>query len=187
MTRGRRPEGASRAERLEGSTVAKSRLQMILETLAGKRTVAQACLVLGIGDRRFHNLARLFLQAGLNSLEPRPAGRPSNQSKEVDRRIVALEKLNRDLRIELRAAQIREEIALTMPRLLKRPEKASGARKQRDRRRSQRSRSQFAAMNGTCADCKPSERPKTVTTATAEVMPGRKPHAKWRGASGLMP
>ena len=142
MTRGRRPDGASRAERLEGSAVAKARLRMILETLTGKRTVAQACLALGIGDRRFHKLTKQFLKAGLTGLEPRAAGRPGIR-RDDDLRIEELEKMNRDLRIDLRAAQIREEIALTMPRLLKPSERTSKAR-----RRKRRRPRQHAVING---------------------------------------
>jgi hypothetical protein len=48
MTRGRRPDGARLVERLEGSSGAKARLGMILDVLAGRRTVRQACARLGL-------------------------------------------------------------------------------------------------------------------------------------------
>src|SRR5262245_36492730 len=76
MTRGRKPAWAELVNRLDGSTVAKARLRALLETLAGRQTVAAACLGLGLSERRFHALRDRILQAGLAGLEPRPAGRP---------------------------------------------------------------------------------------------------------------
>ncbi|MBM4072478.1 MAG: hypothetical protein FJ271_26650 [Planctomycetes bacterium] len=126
MTRGRRPDGAKRADRLTGSTEAKSRLRWVLDWLTGRHVAAEACLALGIGERRFHGLVDRCLQAALHALEPRTAGRPA--STRLNQRFTRLEYANRDLRIDLRAAQIREEIALTMPLLLQRSKKARARR-----------------------------------------------------------
>ena len=46
--RGRKPLGAQLVDRLEGSEHAKIRLKVILETLAGRQTIPEACDELGI-------------------------------------------------------------------------------------------------------------------------------------------
>jgi hypothetical protein len=120
MTRGRKPEGVGLIERLAGSEAAKTRLELILEALAGRRTVAEVCRQLGLGERRFHALRQQVLQAALGSLEPRPAGRPAQTPSAADGRVAALEAAVQELRLDLRAAQIREEIALALPHLLQR-------------------------------------------------------------------
>jgi hypothetical protein len=112
---------------LDGSAEAKCRLQAILETLAGQLTISQAVSRLGIGERRFHYLRKQCLRAALNRLEPRPAGRPARARPGPEQQhIVALERAVTELKIDLRAAQLREEIALAMPHLLQR---AAGAKK----------------------------------------------------------
>jgi hypothetical protein len=130
MARGRRPEWAGMVDHLEGSAVAKSRLLAILATAAGQRTQAEACLELGFSERRFHALRGRMLQAALAGLEPRPAGRRPRPSTDDDR-VRALETTVRELRLDLQAAQVREEIALVMPRLLQRGRRAKGARRRR--------------------------------------------------------
>ena len=53
-------------------------------------------------------------------MEPAPAGRPPREGTELgDGRLAALEEEVKELRIDLRASQIREEIAAVMPHLLK--------------------------------------------------------------------
>src|SRR5262249_10979586 len=63
------------------------------------------------------------LQAALSWLEPRSCGRPPRSTSErtdKDARVVELETALRDLRVDLRAARIREEIALVLPHLVER-------------------------------------------------------------------
>ncbi len=119
MTRGRKSEAADLVGRLRGSDAAKARLIVILETLAGRRTTGQAGATLGLAERRLQSLRRRTLQAALASLEPRPPGRPSRAPVAGAARVAELEATNRELRIDLQAAQVREEIALTMPQLLR--------------------------------------------------------------------
>lgn len=125
MARGRRPLGTKLVEHLDGSTAAKQRLQIVLATVAGQRTVAEACATLGIQEARFHELRGEVLQAALQRLEPQPVGRPRQEPLAQEARVAALEAQLRDLRIDLKAAQVREEIALAMPHLLQRPEASS--------------------------------------------------------------
>ena len=60
-------------------------------------------------------------------LEPRPAGRPEAGP---DARVATLEAEVRELRIGLRAAQVREEIAILLPRLRRRGGRAAGRTRQ---------------------------------------------------------
>jgi hypothetical protein len=175
MTRGRRPEGAGLVRRLAGSNDAKVRLQMIIEVLSGRRTVTQACARLGLSERRFHALRQCALQAALESLEPRPAGRPA-RTADGEASTEALEGIVRDLRLELRAAQVREEIALTMPELLRRTAGRKKAGRRHDRRANPRGTSSAPSGSGISARTRPprtgaappgSENPATESAASA--------------------
>lgn len=119
--RGRRPAGPEYVEHLAGSEQAKERLKVVLETLAGTCRVQQACRRLGICEQRFHQLRQQLLEAALQSLEPQPAGRkPAPRAPEQDQlAALAAELAAKD--VELRAAQARAEIALTLPRLAEEP------------------------------------------------------------------
>jgi len=119
MAGGRRPNGSRLVKDLEGSAVAKRRMQMILDTLAGERTVPQACQELGVSPAAFHKMRRRFIQQAVSLLEPKPAGRPRKEPSEADRVRQSLEEENRELRIDLEAARIREELAITLPHVLK--------------------------------------------------------------------
>jgi hypothetical protein len=104
---------------MDGSEQAKMRLKVILEVIAEKRTVKSACEELGISEARYHELEWTALQGAVDSLEPKPAGRPPAAASPPDPKLVALEEEVKELRVGLRAAQIREEIAVVMPHLLK--------------------------------------------------------------------
>ena len=88
---------------------------MILRTVAGACRVQEACEELGVSEARFHQLRQEALQAALDGLTPRPPGRPA--APPADARVAELERQNEALRLELLAAQTREEIALVLPRL----------------------------------------------------------------------
>jgi hypothetical protein len=135
MARGRRPEWARAVERLEGSAVAKERLRALLEALTGRQAVGQACLWLGLGERRFRELRDAMLQAALSGLEPRSVGRPPQAGGAPDARVVELEAQVRELKLDLQAAQVREEIALVLPRVLRRRGPGKGARRGKGRGR----------------------------------------------------
>jgi uncharacterized small protein (DUF1192 family) len=101
------------------SPEAKHRLRVILRTIAGEMTVAEACAELGIGESRFHALRKDVLTRAAEALEPRPAGRPP---VERDEEVEALKARNLELEMEQRAALLREEIARVMPEILHPPE-----------------------------------------------------------------
>ena len=113
--RGRKPLGAEHVTQLAGSETACERLRLIVRALAGELSVPDACAALGIGESRFHQLRQEALQAALAALEPRPAGRPSRPPEPGAARIAELERELRDLRCELQACRIREDLADVLP------------------------------------------------------------------------
>ena len=117
--RGRKPTGPNLVERLEGSERAKTRLKIILETLSGQRTIPDACNELGIQESMFHRVRSEVLQTALSRLEPRPLGRPSQHPPPHDLRVAELEEENLRLHIELKASEVRRELAEKLPRLAK--------------------------------------------------------------------
>jgi hypothetical protein len=149
MTRGRRSEWERALARLTGSAVAKERLRAVLLTMLGQQTIAEVAAQLGLSERRLHGLRGRMLQAALQALEPLPAGRPPRLSAESDARTEALEAELRDLRLDLRAAQIREEVALVMPQLL-----ARSQRRQRPTANCSHGR-RPAQRSGACGGCRP--------------------------------
>ena len=115
--RGRKPAGPEYVEHLDGSAQAKERLKVVLETLAGTCRVQQACQRLGVSEPRFHQLRQQMLEAALERLEPRPAGRKPVPLSPEQTRLAALADELAAKDVELRAAQARAEIALTLPRV----------------------------------------------------------------------
>jgi hypothetical protein len=119
MARGRPPLGTELVGKLEGSALAKERLKVFLQTLAGELTVVQACEQLQIGEARFHELRNEWLQSACSALEPKPAGRPRTpEPSEEAQHVATLQRQLQELKIDLRAAQIREQIALVMPEVM---------------------------------------------------------------------
>jgi hypothetical protein len=119
MSRGRPPAGPKLVDGLEGSEAAKQRLRVVLQTIAGELSVAQACAHLNISEARFHELRADVLQLALHHLEPKSAGRPPQQTDAQAAEMSTLKEQIQELKIELRATQIREELALLMPGVLK--------------------------------------------------------------------
>lgn len=77
MTRtGRKPQGVGLLNPLSGSELAKRRMALFIQTLAGETSVVEACKELEIGESRFYGQRAEWLQSALNLLEPRSAGRP---------------------------------------------------------------------------------------------------------------
>jgi hypothetical protein len=114
--------GPRLVDETEGSDQACRRLKVMLETISGQKKIAEACEELGISAAQFHKLRNKMMQGALLSLEPAAPGRPRATNEAVEERVVGMQDEIRQLRIELRAAQIREEIALLMPHLVKAPE-----------------------------------------------------------------
>src|SRR5262245_59064656 len=115
--RGRTPVGPELAERLDGSTLARQRMRVILETLAGRRRVQDACEQLGICEQRFETLRTTAIRAGIEALELKPADRTPKVLSEAQAEIARLRERIAELEAELAAASIRAELAATLPRV----------------------------------------------------------------------
>jgi hypothetical protein len=115
---GRKPAGPQIAERLEGSPVAKQRLEVILKTIANQLAVPEACQQLGIGESRFHELRHQTLQATLEALEPRPLGRPAKPTSSEPAEIDELQAELRRLHADLELAQLQLSLARIHPGLI---------------------------------------------------------------------
>lgn len=109
---GRRPNPHALIDGLDGSTQAKAKLKMIVETLAGDRTIPDAGEILNLGESRFHVIRQEALQAALAAMEPKPIGRPPKlRAADSD----ALEKLaeqNRQLQRQLLGVGAQRDLAL---------------------------------------------------------------------------
>jgi flagellar motility protein MotE (MotC chaperone) len=136
MDRGRPVKGPGLVERLEGTEGAKKRLRVILETIAGEKSVEEACRELGIGKSAFHQIRAKVMQAALQDLEPRQAGRPAAEPSESEEKIASLEKELDEAQLALQVAHVREELLLGMPEMMKpllEKKKRMEARKKRRR------------------------------------------------------
>ena len=118
MATGRPSLGPALADKVDGSEQAKMRLKLILQTIAGAISVADACKQLSLSEARFHELRQQWMQAACTALEPKPLGRPKEATFEGEVELLRLHRENKELKMHLRAAHIREEIAIAMPHLL---------------------------------------------------------------------
>jgi hypothetical protein len=113
MPAGRKPMSiADQVDRLAGSSVAKTRLRVILANLAGQLSIAEACAQLGIEQSRFFALKRETLESWVQTMEPGSPGRhPAVDRTPEQRQIAELEQRVARVELELQAAQVREELA----------------------------------------------------------------------------
>ena len=140
-------KGPMMAQNMDGSQEARRRLQVILETISGAKSVTDACEELDIGKTAFFDLRNRVLQASVDELEPRPAGRPGKEVTPEEQEIARLKSENDELRDNLKIAHVREEIMLAMPEVFD-PDRAqkksdrpkADARKKRQRKLQKKSR-----------------------------------------------
>lgn len=118
MARGRPLVGVDLVERLAGPRGQRRQLRILLGTIVGTLTIAQACAELGIGRARFHQLRWRVLEGSFAALGPRPRGRP--RAAGPSREVQVLQARIRELELALQTTALRSEIALTMPHLLDR-------------------------------------------------------------------
>jgi hypothetical protein len=135
MARGRPPIGSGITDNLDGSEHARERLKVVLQTITGELTIVQACGKLDMTEAAFYRMRMKALEGAVEGLEPRQAGRPGRQVSPESDRIAELEKELKLREVQLFAAQVREEIALAMPHLLKKSgEEKKGGKKRRGKR-----------------------------------------------------
>lgn len=97
--------GVALLEKYKGDPQSIRRMQAVIETLAGRRSVVDACRELGIGEAMFRRFRDTCLQAGIAALDPRKAGRKPKPPEPGQEKIEALEQEQERLRRELIAAQ----------------------------------------------------------------------------------
>jgi hypothetical protein len=127
--------GAELVNRLPGSDFARERMRAVVEVLSGTLSVQDAAARLDVSPQYFDQLRAEALTAGVAALEPKPAGRPPTVHPDGDQPAVVpgggtgtgagrygVDELTA-LRIELRAAQLREELALVLGPRYKRAKK----------------------------------------------------------------
>ena len=136
MARGRPIIGVDLIDRLDSPRALRRRVRVVLATIAGSLTIAQACAELGVGRTQFHKLRWRVLDGALDGLRPRPRGRPRQQPLDTPE-VQQLQARIRELEDALKTTALRSEIALTMPHLLDRAgRKKKGAGRGRARSRS---------------------------------------------------
>ncbi len=107
----------------------KARLRAIVETLTGERSVDEACTRLGIQRAYFQELRHKALQGALEALMPQqPGRRPRTQSVSAAE-LESLRQAKSDLEEELVAMAVRVQLAMAMPRLLRKQTQKGGDRR----------------------------------------------------------
>jgi transposase-like protein len=109
--------GLEHVEKLEGGRETKSRLRMVLETLAGSVSVNDAAERLGMSPSRFSELRDQALLGALEALAPRAAGRPPTRSREA-LEVLDLKRELRDVQHQLEVERVRTEILMSMPEVV---------------------------------------------------------------------
>jgi transposase len=133
--RGRRPSGPEYVNTLDGgSEIAKERARIILETVAGTCRVREACARLGISEPRFYQLRTQTLQGAVAGSEPRTPGRKPRKLTPAEEQVRLLQQQLEQKDVELRMARAREEVALTLSRVIAEPEVDPAKKKRRGRR-----------------------------------------------------
>lgn len=82
---------------LVGSDGAKRKMALVLEAIAGLRTIQSACTELGIAVPQYYALETRMLQAMIDALEPRKRGRKVDVVAELERQRKAYVDLEREL------------------------------------------------------------------------------------------
>ena len=132
--RGRPHQGAELVSKLEDcSEEARQRLKVIFQTLAGVFTVDQACAVLNIRRSAFNKLRGRFIENAVHLLEPRTPGRKKKPATAEQLENQRLREENERLKFELKAQQLREEIGILMPHLLKGDRAGAGTKTRKKR------------------------------------------------------
>ena len=116
---GRKPSGSKLVEGIEGSELAKARVGAILDCLTGRKKIEEASEDLGIQQAMFFRMRSEALSGAVAALEPKPMGRPRKDRTPEEEEIEGLKLQMKRKELELKAAHIREEIALAMPHLRK--------------------------------------------------------------------
>ncbi len=118
MKAGRPIKGSELVNNLDGDEESKARLKMILDTIAGRITIKEACEKLDISESRFYKLRTDILQSALINLEPKPKGRPGLQVDEKHKEIEELKDELRRLRLDNKVLELKSQFSALAPHLL---------------------------------------------------------------------
>lgn len=135
---GRRSEGSRLVYRVPGSPVAKRRGEILLELLARNLTINEAGVLLDLGQARVNILRRDAVTSLVQTLEPRPSGRPSKPVDDRDVEIQQLESRVAELEHEVKVLTLKVTLQDALPRCISEPEPEK--KTSRQRRKSQRNR-----------------------------------------------
>ena len=135
---------------LEGSSEARRRATVILETLAGVRTTEEAAQALEVAPARYYQLEAYALQGFLVALEPKQRGRLVSVEQQNERLQNEIARLERE--VKRRQALYRTmQRALGVPRVLPataaKAAMARGGKKVKRRRRTTRGDRVVAALS----------------------------------------
>lgn len=122
MQRGRPPQQSALVDALAGPEDDKRRLRVILATITGEYSIAQACIELDISESRLYYLRKQALEGALQSIAPGKPGRPSKEPSAEEKRAQELEQKAQDLEYQLYTRQVRDELLASLPHVLIRPE-----------------------------------------------------------------
>ena len=111
---GRKPVGPGLAQRVSASEQARARLEVLLETITGDKTMDAACRALSIRKTQLFKLRIRVLEAAAAALEPQPTGRPPKAANPEAARVAELEAQINELKVELEASRLRVELAQTL-------------------------------------------------------------------------
>ena len=125
---GRPPLGPRLVDALEIPEDIRNKLRLILETIAGEKRLADAAHELSISEAHFHVVRQTALLGAAAALEPGLPGRPPTQKVVTTDELDKLRRDVVDLKAAMAASEIREEIAVLIPHLLRRGKKTSRRR-----------------------------------------------------------
>jgi len=129
--RGRPPQGPDLVDKLQDcSELARLRLKVILQTIAGSIKIDDACATLGVERSAFNKLRAEFVTDAVHLLEPQKPGRKKKVVTQEQIENERLRKENDRLSFELQAQQLREEIGILMPHLIQ-ASSSAGRKKKR--------------------------------------------------------
>jgi hypothetical protein len=97
----------------EGSTVARKRAELLLRNLSGELTMGEVARELGVAEAMAYRYRDQLLDGAIEGLEPKAVGRPAKERP--DGRIEELEGQVKELKRELLASEIREELRNVVP------------------------------------------------------------------------
>jgi hypothetical protein len=128
--RGRYPAGWEYLDRFDASDEARERFQVTVEILTGECRVQEACARLGIGSTRLEQVRQEIVAAALAGAERQRPGRKPRVVLELERDVEQLQQRVAQLEAALEVANVRAEVAATLPRV-----GTSGEKKTTQRRR----------------------------------------------------